>query len=390
MSSQYTWRVVFTLGLFLNAMDIGFAQASALPPGWKTECVGYYQLSLPAEVEVALPPLLPYDEDKDEDKHGYVFTDGRGAQYSRLLFEDPYSIATSHPPNTFAQVIERTKENVMKKKKKLLAAGKRNTAARIQFYSDLMPEAFRIDDGWSAHLYMQRKGRVYYHRIRNPYSPKTSNGALEEKEPVTAAETKQFNLLVAQSLQRFRPRALFEIPPETDSGLCMPYVFIADEDKNKGKIIRDIHVTFRLKTHPDVEIYFMDDDSVSMPDPNLKVVMAAKRELDSFWRDYQQGSQAKELEGGFERGFRAVHLAGREGVATLVKITRRDDTIDYGYTAYVKGDIEGSELAVKYIPNLMLYVIRTAAHTKGTPMSKNDLYQLAEQIAASVKRRVPE
>ena len=317
----------------------------------------------------------------DDDIPGFFFTDGREARYSRVTFEGDVSVfATAHPPGTFAQVIEIAKKTRMEEKKKLLAEGKRNTAARIQFYSDLMPETFRIDDGWGAKFYMRRMGRLYTYWVSNPYSPNTSKAL--EKKPLTVKETTKFNALLEQSLKRFRPRALFDIPPETDNGLCMPYVFIADEDKNKGKIHREIHVTFRLKAHPDVEIYFMDD-SATMPDPNLKVVMDAKRELESFWRQYRE--KELQLEGGLERGFRTVHLAGREGVATRVNITRQDDAEDYGYTAYVKGD----DVAVEDTPNLMLYVIRTAAHTRGTPMSKNEVFKLAEQIAASVKRRVP-
>lgn len=373
MSGQFKWRVVFTLGIF-NAVTIGVAQASALPPGWKTECVGYYQLSLPTEVEVALPRI-------DIDKTGFFFTDGLEARYSRLSFEGSLFVrATAHPPDAFEQVIEIAKKNGMEEKKKLLAAGKRNTAARIRFYSDLMPEIFRIDDGWGASLYMRRSGYVYKHSMSNPYSPNTSEAL--EKKPVTAEETTQFNILVEQSLKRFRARTLFEIPPETDSGLCMPYVFIADEDKNKGEKNRDIHVTFRLKAHPDVEIYFMDD-SASRPNPNLKGIRDAKKELELFWN--QIPAKELQLEGGFNRGFRTVNIAGREGVAMLVNITREYDAVDYGYTAYVKGDHN----AVKDTPNLMLYVIRTAANTRGTPMNKNDFLKLAEQIAASVKRRVP-
>ena len=378
MSGQRKWFALFTLGIFLNTVYLGLAQASALPPGWKTECVGYYQLSLPAEVEVALPRI-------DIDKKGFFFTDGIEAHYSRLTFDGPlFVFATAHPPSAFEQVIKVAQKNEMEEKKQLLAEGKPNTAARIQFYADLMPETFRIDDGWGTNLYMQRSGRVYKHSIRNPYSPKTTNGALEEKKPVTVEETKQFNLLVEQSLKRFRARALFEIPPETDSGLCIPYVFIADEDKNKGKKGRKIAVTFRLKAHPDVDIIFIDDSASEDPDDPQK---KAKQELRFFWHNHYS-IEKLDAENGLGGEFRAVHMAGREGAATLVKITRTDDAVDYGYTAYITGKTTYNN--EKDIPNLMLYVIRTAAHTRGTPMSKKELLKLAEQIAASVKRRVPE
>jgi hypothetical protein len=49
----------------------------------------------------------------------------------------------------------------------------------------------------------------------------------------------------------------------------------------------------------------------------------------------------------------------------------------------VKGDASAKEDS----PTLMLYVIRTAKRAKVEPLSKDQVKDIAERIAASVKRR---
>ena len=370
MKSGCKLWVLSTLGILINAIYLSFAQAEVLPPGWKTECVGYYQLSLPAEVEVALLDM----NDKGE-RTEYRFPDGREA-YSRW-FEGAFPVTTPQPLRIFEKKISAAEKNMMEFKKELLAEGKPNTANRIKFHSDLMPETFRLDWGGGASLYMQHGGRIYDYRIENPFPRHTKDVA---PPPTTAEETKKLNELVARFLKRFRARALFEIPPE--SGWCIPYGFIAKE--KTGHQSEYSAVAFRLKANPDVEIYFMDQDA-SRPPSGLTEKDVAKKELQLFWGNNYPAKELK-LEGGYDGGFRAVNMAGLGGMATLVEITREYDAVDYGYTAYVKGN----HVAEQDMHNLMLYVIRTAAHTRGTPMSKKDFIKLAEQIAASVKRRVPE
>lgn len=369
MKSKCKSLGILTLGMFLTIVCLmPFLVRAETPQGWKTECVGYYQLSFPGEVEVALTHI-----EANGERTGYQFMDGIKAESPPLFVERVFFVTSSTPqfPDAFEQVIRDAKKDTMEKKKKLLAEGERHATDRIRFYTDLMPTTFRVDGGWSATFYTQRDGRIHIYSIPNPYSP-------EEDRALTAEETKKFNVLVNQFLKRFQTRALFEIPPK--SGLCMPYVFIVDEDEKKGKTDRGIAVNFRLKAHPDVEIYF-SDTSVSSSSED------AKKKLRSFWDNYS--AKRLKLEGGFDAGFRPVKIAGREGVATQVEITREYDAVDYGYSAYVTGDGYAAQVGEKEAPHLMFYVIRTAAHTRGTPMSKKDLLKLAEQIAASVKRRMP-
>lgn len=168
MSRQRKWRVIFTLGILLDAVYLSFAQAADAPSGWKTECAGYYQLSLPAEVEVAL-----LDMDDNGKRLEYVFPDGRKATYADW-FKGMFPVTTPQPRSVFEKEISADNKGKIEYKKKLLAKGKPNSASRTKFYSDLMPETFRADwGGGGTSLYMQRDGRIYYHSIDNPYLSKT-------------------------------------------------------------------------------------------------------------------------------------------------------------------------------------------------------------------------
>lgn len=148
MSRQRKWRVIFTLGILLDAVYLSFAQAADAPPGWKTECVGHYQLSLPAEVEMAL-----VDIDENGERTRYRFPNGREATYYDWFRGVP-QVTTPQPLSVFEKEIRAKKENAMKYKKELLAKGKPNTASRIKFHSDLMPATFRIDRGGGIPLFI--------------------------------------------------------------------------------------------------------------------------------------------------------------------------------------------------------------------------------------------
>ena len=391
MSGQRKWFAFFTLGIFLNVVYFNFVQAGTLPPGWKTECVGYYQLNLPAEVEA---DLSNYSISANEQRSKF-YTDGIGMFSADLYIDGRFSVADARYPGAFEEVITSAKENMVKEKEALLAEGKRNTANRIQFYPDLMPKTVRIDDSWGAYVYFQRGEHIYVHAIGNPYTKTAQTlekpisqeqteelNVLSEK-PISVEETKELNGLVDQFLKRFKARVLFEIPSET--GLCIPFGFIADEDKNKGKKGRNVVVNFRLRNHPEIEIYF-SDQTVGMP-PGYRrgdIDLDVRRKLKEFWKDHSD--KKLKHEDGFEDGFRAVKLAGREGLATFFEIIRDDNSVDYAYAAYVKGD----QAAGNPTPNLMLSVIRKAAyaHMRGAaPMNKKNLLKLAERIVASVHLR---
>ena len=364
MKSKFKLPGIFTLGIFLAIgclMPI-LVQADT-PPGWRTECVGYYQLSFPGEVEVALTRPDAIDVVGGDNR----FTDGSRAPDSSLHIGDPYFVTDLQSTDVFKKFKKKIEIDMARDKKKLIAKGKGDTAKSIRPYPVSIPNTFGwIYGDYGANIFLQRNQHIYWHTLT--ITPKKESGTL----------------LVDQFLKQFRARDLFEIPLET--GLCIPYGFILTDDSRKN---RSIAVTFRLKAHPDVDIFF-EDVSVKIPySIDSKTIHdETKKEIEDFWndssniRDYKQVVLDKPK-------FRVIDLAGQPGYATLGTITRRDDDEDFGYVAYAQGNYN-AEKNEKNSQDLMLYVIRTAAHTRGTPMSKNDLLKLAEQIAASVKRRMPQ
>ena len=384
MKSKCKSPGILTLGMFLTIVCLmPFLVSAETPPGWKTECVGYYQLALPGEVEVA---LTNPDASESWGTTGadYHFTDGSRAVDSRLYIGnigDLLLVSSLQPPDAFNRVKRKAEIGTEKYKKKLIAGGRSDAVKRIRPYPVSMPNTF----GWlydgsggdiysrnyssgGADIHMQRGGRIYFYGFQLPGSPKKESGAL----------------LVDQFIKRFRTRDLFEIPPET--GLCIPYGFIATDDGKKG---RSIAITFRLKAHPDVDIFFSDIRAkipYKIDDKTLHD--ETKKEIEDFWSDSSNIRDYKQVVLDQPK-FRVIELAGQPGYATLGTITRLYDDTDFGYVAYAQGNYD-AEKKEKNTQNLMLYVIRTAAHTRGTPMSKKELLKLAEQIAASVKRRVPE
>jgi hypothetical protein len=81
-----------------------------------------------------------------------------------------------------------------------------------------------------------------------------------------------------------------------------------------------------------------------------------------------------------------VRLDGRSGVASFVELKRRDDSLDYGYLAVVRGDPD----AKRDTPDLMLHVIRDGknALAKGKqPIGKEEFLKLGPINTTAIHRR---
>jgi hypothetical protein len=82
--------------------------------------------------------------------------------------------------------------------------------------------------------------------------------------------------------------------------------------------------------------------------------------------------------------FNPVKLDGRDGIFSFARIVHEEsNNEDFAYVAYVNNDTK----AATDSPGLMLYVLRNSARAKGTPVTKSELKDMAEKIAASIKRR---
>jgi hypothetical protein len=347
-------RIVATVAGLLAASVCANSVAVEVPKGWKTECVGRYQISVPGDVESALVDIRALLEPKPIDP--FRFSDGGKAPYSTLIYQGEIFVSGDVKESDVVKLRKDVGSRISSLKKELREEGDTAAANQTVWVPLNTPNAFAWRVEAAVHLFLARGGRLFNLKLSG-YPEETKN-----------------NLQRMQSvLHSLRPRPVYDLP--TQQGVCIPYGFIADD----GTPGRRIGVTMRLKDHPDVEIFFQDE-TASKPQEN-RANRNAEEEI-KFFLMYRYRDFAKLVELDFP-GFRSIELAGQEGKAAVADITRHDGSKDYGYMAYVKGNADAKTEA----PNLMLYVIRTAARAKGEPISKSELKDMAHKIAASIKRR---
>ncbi|WP_322057199.1 T6SS immunity protein Tli4 family protein [Paraburkholderia sp. J63] len=212
---------------------------------------------------------------------------------------------------------------------------------------------------------MHRALRGRAQRTRGFYTYKNGTAIAFVATPASEQNT-------VYALENVRTRADGEIPPEP--GVCLPGLFVST---NQPDDVRSIGVTFRLKAHPDVLIFFRDL-KVLKNQPRL-----TSRQMNEFvWTSDFGVGKAVKLHGVFP--WRSVKLDGREGVGSFGTITRKDDSTDYGYLVTVQGNLD----ATTDTPDLLLYVERNAAAAQGkTPVTADEIEKIGEEVAASIKRR---
>jgi hypothetical protein len=161
----------------------------------------------------------------------------------------------------------------------------------------------------------------------------------------------------------------------------LPFAFIRDD----GTPRRHIATTYRLKAHPDITIMLRDVTAARVdPKANPQIYDPVARS-DDFWNRYDSAYR-KSLRSVWSTPYKQIKLADSVGVESFVTIVREDGTEDYGYLVVARGDPD----AKLDTPDLMLYVIQNAKNAKAkgvTPMMKDALLEMAQAIAASVKRR---
>lgn len=213
----------------------------------------------------------------------------------------------------------------------------------------------------------------YLHRLQNHllYTAITNDGdAIAESNEAFVSLTKNTNY-----------RDLFSIPG--GSGVCLPFAFI----KDKGSEPRKISVSYRIKSQPDVMIVLTEASAERPNESRMKAIKTPESETNDFWTQYEVSQTGKKVSSRWPLNSKhAVEMDGRNGIASFVNITRKDDSKDVGYLALVPGD----PLAKVDAPKLRLFVVREANHARAKgiePISERAFLDLAEHIAASVSIR---
>jgi hypothetical protein len=325
-----------------------------VPSHWKAECVGRYQLSFPGEVEVALAKPATFPQVSRLSPYAYSDSE-EGASYSKIHYEGLIFVSATLSVKEVQRIVKTNQKYTDDAKKKRLAAGDKKTAESLKRLSLALPDSYAWQSGNSVELYLHRDSRLF-----------TWEGDGDEHSEYNHA-------LMLKILNGFRTRQLFEIP--RGKGVCIPYGFIADDESSW----RDVGVSFRLKDHPDVEVFFRD--AGRREDPLRLIDRSTREELQFFWGVNYRGA-LKEVHLSWPP-YRSVKLDQRDGEYTFARFTRTNGSPDFGYLAYVKGDPK----AATDTPNLMLYVIRTGTLAKGHPVSEDELKDIAKKITASIRRR---
>jgi len=360
------------------------AKTQSIPDDWKTECVGYFQISLPGEVEVGV-----VQDDPDPSKGTHNLENQVNHFFADSFYTGGIRTSPELPERSFSRIKNQKPKEIEKLKQMAINTSPFQT---MEYKADEnLITYFSKSNSWvSASAFIYQADRIYYFRTS------------EEELPSAEAEAK-VKFYRSSFLQNFRPRALYEVPQE--KGFCMPYGFVKDDSPQK----RSMGTIMRLKDHPDVRILFRDQSASFMKSYSGEENPTVEKELRAFWeRPDWDGLKYQAL--GF-RKFPSVQMGGYKGQSTFVEITRRtrsskdqcswDDkyfskaekkeagclpqTKDYGYIAYVKGDPDAKEDT----PNLLLYVMQDSedAPDRKPTIGKDELRKMADTIAASIKRR---
>lgn len=389
---------------FLSILTIYLISSyNAFGQQWKRECVSYYQIELPREVETALYPvedfLVPRKQPESDGaiktrlyaspkitfgRNSYIQdVDSLQAQFTNFYY-DNYKLGISshsHIPidwlayrkrvaadkDFYINVARRYEERNSKLFNESLMPDlefKRKNDYIVKDY----PDSFGLYTNKAYALYVLKDNRIYHFWKKNQKDSGDKSQTAESQVQKSESE-------VLSLLNRFRSRKLYEIPSE--QGFCLPYGFISGDS---GHEQRNMGVTWRLKEHPDVTIFFQDlgpdpGPGESRPDPN----MSAKDFVTDFW-NVRYGHSFRDIKL-YGRGFSYPEIDKREAVAAFAKFTRFSKEVDYGYVAFVKGTIPEE-------PDLLFYVMRDSRQAKGRqPMDKDELEKMAEHIVSSIKKR---
>jgi hypothetical protein len=175
------------------------------------------------------------------------------------------------------------------------------------------------------------------------------------------------------------PRETFSVP--TQSGVCLPYLFIADD----GSVAFNVAMSYRLKSHPDVTIWLSESSAATYRDKGGEERLGPAYRIADFWAQYKLYDE-KFTPMWSPLSTRPVRMNSSYGLASFMKINRRDQSEDFGYLAFV----QGKPGQAQFVPELSLLVMRDSskARSKGlAPVDEKTFLEMAEGIVSSIKRR---
>ena len=334
----------------------------AVELNYKTECIGSYTVNLPDNLEVALYPTKQYLEPKSH--YPVYFADGKWAILS----------AFNYNRNNLSITANWNADELTNAKKQLtnsFLSIKNNNPDHL-FEPWEKEDSFGYFEKGASRVIFIKENRIYSFRSSNYYD----------------GDKKGFDFYKQNAeaiINGFSTRELFEVPQT--AGKCIPYGFVAGNDPTTPL---NLTVSFRLNDHPDIVISFSENTRSFTNSFSFK----AKDEINLFWNDNYDinNNNIKDIKLlGFPTKYRDIEMDGRNGTAGFVEIRYKDKSpSDYGYYGVVSYYSRNDKSQVNH-PWLLLTVIGKRDEAKGhTPLSKDEIYQLAKTIEASIKRRPTE
>lgn len=332
------------------------------------ECVGNLSLKFPDQVEVAAnsAEMLIEEHNVGSIQPKFEFPDGERAGWSSIGYGG--NIFVSHSLN------EKQKNKLIGLQKKMLvAAGNLSKATRGKDSSfekiDLgrrVGFAARVGTTFTTSLFLND------HMIWRESTVNQDDIAETKEEFSNFIKNSEF-------------RAVGVVP--VNQGFCLPYFFIPAEvrgGRNQGRVSS----TYRLKNHPDVTIWIEDSDVRKYPDSSTEDANKPINQVNDFWSQYEilPGISKIVSEWSLPAG-RKVQINGRDGIASFVKITRKNGTVDYGYMAAVRGDIKDRLRS----SDVKFHVIRNSEnslHKNVVPLGKEEFLKLSEEIVSTIRGKL--
>jgi hypothetical protein len=364
----------------LTVLASGFCHAIAadVPADWKTECFGSFNISVPGEVDLSFFPSKP-----DSSASKSYFSPGRRPHFNSIIHGGSWKISEEVPYRFFQKKRAEDKQKLDKRLArkdggidnfKKYDASREDTLSR---YFDSASSSSIISYRWAAN-------RLYTHEL-------TVKNATDSD--------RQLDTYFKQFAEQFRPRRLYEIPPEP--GYCLPYGFVENATTDGS---RNMSIAMILKDHPDVTIELKEEGVSRRYSDGRNEDTVIHNFLSASSRGTEANTKPLLL------NLRSVTMGGQQGRSAFAELTLPGkcvhaserfppdqgleticfpQRVDYTYMAYTRGDDSGDVRVVPYHPSLLLLVRRESEYgPNGQPtISKDELRKMAETIAASVTRR---
>jgi hypothetical protein len=374
-------RQVLAALLAVSAASVGYAAPTTL----RTDCVGYYRLQLPGDIEYAVhqpdpvfahPNIrytnVPVERSIFRDVINAEFEDGLGVWGTNVT-------TTSKTTQAELEILANSRNyEGQKTKDELLAQAEKLDDSPLT-------KKLLISDAATIRSYKPfNNGTVYALQANETIDilALIGNRIVSGYRDLQGTPQKTIDAF----LKARRPREPFEVPNEP--GSCLAYQFWPNESEPVG-----VGVSIRLKDRPDIVIYLRDqpvDKSEQAPANAQAFINKAIHPGNSFY-----ASESTAPLDGRLRSLDKVTIDGRKGVGVFALVTRKrmggneavhneaNKDQDWAYIAYVPGDKKAPPGASS---DLTFRVERFGRFAK-QPMTEKEFRALVKTIGDSIKRR---